>query len=311
MGSCQRIIEGPPEAVHLLSHYLLILLALLVEFVVASAAPLRTRRWSSDWLAFARRAGGRLRWWHGWPALIVVVGVPVAGVALVGSLLGDVAAPLTHVFALAVLLLTLGPEDLAEEVAAHQRMVAAAHASEAAATMPGYLRHALPVELGPLRGAPEFDDTRAEIAQIALAAEYAWFQPLFWFLLFGAPGAVLYRLCANLRRSHRQDDGLDRPLMTLLEALEYLPARLSVLTFGVAGTLVPVLEELRAVGLTRWRVSASLVARCALAAVDHGRIREVISGDSRTYRINQMYGLVRRALVAWVIVIAGVAIVFD
>ena len=76
MGSCQRIIEGPPEAVHLLSHYLLILLALLVEFVVASAAPLRTRRWSSDWLAFARRAGGRLRWWHGWPALIVARRTP-------------------------------------------------------------------------------------------------------------------------------------------------------------------------------------------------------------------------------------------
>jgi membrane protein required for beta-lactamase induction len=99
--------------------------------------------------------------------------------------------------------------------------------------------------------------------------------------------------------------------MTLLEALEYLPARLSVLTFGIAGTLVPVLEELRATGLTRWRVSASLVARCALAAIDHGRIRDVISGDSRTYRINQVYALVRRALVAWVIVIAGVAIAFD
>ncbi|MEQ8663788.1 MAG: hypothetical protein RLW62_23465, partial [Gammaproteobacteria bacterium] len=260
------------------AHYLLILLALAAEFLVASSAPLRTRRWSSDWLAFTQRLCGRLRWWRGWGALVVIAGVPVAAVALVGALLGDLSGLLAQAFALGVLLMTLGPEDLAAEVAAHRHMLTAPHAREAAAAMPAYLRHALPVDLGPLRGDPEFDTNRAEIAQIALAAEHAWFQPLFWFLLLGAPGAVLYRLASNLRRSHREEDGLDRPLMTLLEVLEYLPARLSVLCFGIAGTLVPVLEELRATGLTRWRVSASIVARGALAATDHGRIREV-TGD--------------------------------
>ncbi|MEQ8231614.1 MAG: hypothetical protein RLW61_04285 [Gammaproteobacteria bacterium] len=290
------------------AHYLLILLALFIEFVVTSAAPWRTRRWSSDWLAFAQRLFASMGWWRGWPALAVLIAVPVAAVALVQTLLGDLSVLLAQAFALGVLLLTLGPEDLAGEVAAHQRMLAAEHASEAAASMPAYLRHALPVTLGPLRGDPEFDANRAEVAQIALAAEHAWFQPLFWFLLLGAPGVVLYRLLANLRRSHREEDGLDGPLTTLLELLECVPARLSVLTFGVAGTLVPVLEEIRAVGLTRWRASSSIVARGALAATDHGRIREVISGDARVYRVNQMHGLMRRALVAWVIVIAGVAV---
>ncbi|MEX2481535.1 MAG: hypothetical protein WD928_11830 [Gammaproteobacteria bacterium] len=292
----------------LLANYLLILLGAVVEFVLDGAARWRSARWSLDWLRWLEKVFGTQSWWRGWLAVLVTLGVPVAAVAAGFALLHELSALLAYAISLIVFVLMLGPEDLAAEVAAHQREPAAGARDRQNMPPPAYLRHAGPVDLGPLTGDDEFDEARGELAALALAAEHAWFQPLFWFLVLGPVGAVAYRLCANLRRAPGLSAEMAQRFAIVREALEFVPARITVGALGVAGTLVPVLDCARHAGLGTWGASATLVARTALAATDNGRIREVIGGDAQRYRINQMHALLKRAMTVWLVMAAAVAL---
>ena len=289
---------------YLLLNYLLVLLAVAVEVVLGSAARLRRAHWTLAWYHGVERRAGSTRWWHGWAGVLLVCGVPFLVVLAVFTALHAWSPWLGYAFNLVVLIAMLGPEDLAAEVAAHQRVLD----GDTGQGLPAYLRHAAPVDLGPPVGDAEFDETRGELAALALAAEHAWFQPIFWFLLAGPAGAVLYRLCANLRRAPTVAGDFAHRLALLREALECVPARVTALALGIAGTLVPVLETARRDGWFTWGASATLVARAALAATDHGRIREVIGGDVHVYRINQMLGLLRRTLTVWLVLAAALAL---
>jgi len=293
---------------YLLLNYLLILMAVVVEFVIGGAAALRSPRWTLDWLAWLERVAGEQDWWRGWIAVIAIIGLPAIGVAVGFALIEGISSVLGYVFGLVVLVLMLGPEDLAAEVDWHKRAANAAEVSGPALVPPAYIRHAAPVDLGPATGDEEFDSARDELAALALAAEHAWFQPVFWFLVLGPVGAVMYRLCANLRRSEGLSGELAHKIASVREALEFVPARISVIALGVAGTLVPVLDCARHSGLMTWGASATLVARSALAATDNGRIREVIGGDAQVYRINQMHALLRRAMAVWLVLAAALAL---
>ena len=128
--------------------------------------------------------------------------------------------------------------------------------------------------------------------------------------MLGPVGAVLYRLCANLRAFAAIEPGVAKLIGELREAMEWVPGRLTVFAMGVAGTLVPVLETARDFGVLRWSVTADLVARASLAAIDHGRVQEVITLDPRVYRINLMHALIKRTLNVWLVIIAGGALLF-
>ncbi len=285
--------------------YLAILVAIAAEFTVGGVHALRSAAWSLGWGRWVSGLFGRRSWWHDWLALAVLLGVPVAAVAMAMAALYALSPFLGFVAGLAVLLLMIGPEDLGREVEIYRGQL------DASAPAGEFVRAARGTDLGPPTGDGEYDAARVELAALALAAERAWFQPLFWFFVLGPAGAVLYRLCANLRRLETLDSGIARALASTREALEWLPARLSALALGIAGTLVPAFETAREAGLGQWGTSAELVARTALAAADNGRIREVISGDARVYRINAMYALLQRALIVWLAVLAIGAIVFD
>lgn len=290
-------------------NFLLILVAFVVEFHVRGCEDLRSRRWSEAWLARLTRAAGGYRWWRGPGGAVLVIVPPVAAAVVAFGLLGAVSAGLADLAGLGVLLLMIGPRDLDRDVDAHNRASSGAAPATAPARHPEFLALAAGLPLGAPAGDERIEESREEMAGLALAADSAWYQPLFWFLVLGPIGAVLYRLSANLCFARDIDDDLARALEQVHEALEWLPARVTVLAFALAGTFVPVLETARAVGLLRWGSSAELVARTALAAVDNGRINDAIVGDPDVYRMNAMHALVKRALHLWLVFLAALALI--
>ncbi len=290
-------------------NFLLILCAAVIEFTIVSVDGLRSVSWSRDWMGWLNRQFRDSPWWHGWPAAAVVLGVPLAVAAGCFGALFRMSHFLGYLASLFFLLLMLGPSDLNRVVDRYRRHLSATATDDDDGANEGsdsaFLTEAAGIDLGASTGDVHFDETRVELAALAIAADRAWYQPLFWFFLGGPLGALAYRLCANLGESANDERGIATAIAGAREAMEWLPARITVLAFGMAGSLTPVLEAARASGIMRWGASSELRARAALAAIDNGRIHEAISGEPRVYRLNLMHALVRRSLNVWLVLLAA------
>ena len=290
---------------------LLILLAVVIEFAIFPGAGLRHRRWAHDWYQLVGRtlpAGARNAQGDaddnnaGWPAALVTVLVPLLAVFVVLGIVENLSAWLAAGVSLFILFLTLGPEDLNDEVALSTR----AHNLDLDSPKPSFVGEADAVNLGAPIGDIEYGLLRGDLAGMALAAERRWFGPLAWFFVFGPAGAVLYRLTTTLRN----DAEASPALLTLAEAVAWVPARITALLLGIAGSLIPVVDKVRSVGLLTWNNSAELVAQSALSAADNGRIHHVIVGSSQVYRLNAMHNLLKRTLNAWLVLFAVLTLLF-
>lgn len=296
-------------------NFLLILLAAFIEFTLASVEGLRSARWAHDWLRWLNRQFRHSPLWHGRVGAAIVILVPVAVLALALKLVFGVSHVLGHLASLLVLLLMLGPADLNREVERWRRVLSLSGADDwvgdmGTAPAGAFIAEAGEVPLGPPTGDAGFDASRHELAALALAADRAWYEPLFWFFVGGPLAAFAYRLCATLGADQAGEAGVSRGLAEARELMEWLPSRLTAFAFGIAGTLAPVTDAARASGILRWGVSAELRARAALAAIDQGRIQDDLVGDPRIYRLNMMHALVRRTVSVWLVMIAVGSFVF-
>jgi len=299
-------------------NFLILLAAAIIEFNLVSLEQFRSGRWAHQWAAWLQGRLGGQAWWHGWVGAVLVLGVPLALAAAVFHLLFGLWSVLGHLASLAFLLLMLGPYDLNREVQGlRQRLFGGAAdapadgVEEAQPADPEFIAAAREVHLGPPSGDPHYDEQRIELAALAVAAERAWYEPLFWFALGGPLGALAYRLCATLGAAPDSERSVAAALRSARELMEWLPGRITVLALGIAGTLVPVLETAGLTGLLRWGATEELVARSALAAIDNGRIDQVIGSAPRLHRLNLMHALVRRALNVWLVLLALATLAFD
>ena len=284
-------------------NFLLILAALALEFSVTELVGLRSPHWSNAWAARVTGFGRRHSGWRPATAVTIILGVPLAVAALILALLFSCAHLAGHLGSLFVLLWMLGPADLVREIAEYRRNLGLP-ADARATTGAAFSVTTAGIDFGAATGAAAFDDARADLAALALSAERGWFAPVFWFALVGPLGAVLYRLCANLERSPELEPAASGIVAHLHETLAWLPGRITALCLGIAGTLVPVLAELPTIGLWKWGWTNTLVARAALAAIDHGRSHDADSELTAHSRLDQMQALIKRALIVWLAVLA-------
>lgn len=136
-----------------------------------------------------------------------------------------------------VLLFCLGPRDLSEDV--HSLLEARARGDHEAALQ---LSRAL------LRG-PHADPTRRTlIGALFIQSHERLFGVLLWFFAAGPVGALLYRLASRLPRALNEqvpDSRAARAAETLHDLLAWIPARVTALLYGLAGSLDDALRAWR------------------------------------------------------------------
>ena len=218
---------------------LALLFALACERGLTHLLRLREARWldrycsrAGAWLA-ARSGPGLLL------GTVAVVLLPVLPIALVSGMLGSGLLGLPQfAFAVFVLLFSFGPRDLKDEVddyvAALERGDRDAASAGARALLEGDAeRHA--------HGA------RAAIEEaVFVQANNRIFGVIFWFVVFGAAGAWLFRVSDLLRRRAAFEalranapagvDSFSGTLAKVHGALAWVPARLAALSYAFAGS---------------------------------------------------------------------------
>ncbi len=157
-----------------------------------------------------------------------------------------------------------------------------------------------------------------------------WFVIVFWFLLTGPVGALAYRILAFLDESSA-DDGLYRykrvtisgvtteehaagedsnaqPAVTasqLLYILEWVPARLMGISFGLVGQFSGFAGQLPTALDVKAR-SADCLHNCALLALDYQSASDETDSAAALLRLKAIERLIRHSMILWVALVAFV-----
>ena len=161
-----------------------VVLALVLGHVAPGLVGLRRYGWFVSWLQWLGRLFAGQSPWQGRFGVMLGVGLPVLVIAIAQFLLDHhfYGLPL-FLFALVVLIYTWGPRDLELDVDA----VIDARESDA--------RRVAAAALFPEGGEPVIEGPSL-VEAVFRCALWRWFGVLFWFLVLGPAGAILYRLVA-------------------------------------------------------------------------------------------------------------------
>ena len=222
---------------------LIIVLALFVERVWTTLGELRSFTWFDR---LVDRMSGRGP--SGAFAVLGVMALPLAGVVIVQALLANILAILGFAFALMVVLFSLGPRDLDADV--HRFLNAWEQGDEDKAQ--NYAQQLCRATAEPI---DKQSMGRFVVEGIVVAAHERWFGMIFWFVILGPLGALWYRLACELRdkciRRGEEDAFKDTALM-MHHILAWIPVRLTLLSYALAGSFGDALEALRGEGFG-WR----------------------------------------------------------
>mgnify|MGYP000220846090 CR=1 FL=1 len=133
-----------------------------------------------------------------------------------------------------------------------------------------------------------------------------YFAVIFWFMLAGAPGAILYRLSV-LHSDMALDDAADKSMVgRWLQLMEWLPVRLMGVSLAFVGNFTACLECLRNSLFSMSDSTVDVVASYVLAALPAGSTKidstevdraEVDSPPSRELEVSEISALFSRTLV--------------
>lgn len=275
------------------------LIAILLS-LWANRYPERIDRWRrpEDFHRYADWVWRRSRLRDGVACLVAIVLPPVLVMGLLQWLIGDWVLGLGElVLGVVVLIWVHGPgrvDDALDAFLVAWRDGHLPRAREAVAAFGG--------------------DARADEAQLPTAAAEGLFLQsyrklfagIFWFLLLGPAGGVLVQATV-LTRDHAARRGepglaLEQAASALLFALDWLPARATALSFGLAGSFVHAVEGWRAAQEEPDAGPQALVVRAGIAALhasdpgsEPGAVEEALR-DARD--------LVWRSLMIWMAVVA-------
>lgn len=169
---------------------------------------------------------------------------------------------------------------------------------------------------------------RATVESVLENGNDAVFAALFWFVLAGAPGVLLYRLSNTLDamwgyRNQRYND-FGWAAARLDDALNFIPARLTALSYALLGNTRSALRcwhqqaaawDSPNAGPVMAAGAGALQVRLGGAAIYHGQLEQRPSLGcgmvARAADIARAVQLVRRTLYLWLIVIASAALLMS
>ncbi len=275
------------------------------------AAAVRSYGWYGDWLRWLDGRFDEGSLWRGSWGILIALLPPLLLVALFQQALDDTMFGLASlVFGIAALFYAWGPRDLDVDVEAIVQAPDLASRREAAA------------RLWPDGGSPSLEGG-VLVDAVFYNALRRWFGVLFWFLLLGPFGALMYRLVevsAHGEFARTLPAGTAEGARNVLTALEWPVAQLMTLALAIVGNFDTVLAAWRDNGGATFAFRIGFLGAVGRASVRSELAEEVgdyadvgVDGEGAVPRIEVLgelpelrdaMSLVWRTLLAWLALLA-------
>ena len=235
-----------------------VVIALVVGHTMPSLVALRRYDWFIHWLEWlAAQLGEQAGWRRAW-GLAIALAPPLLVVLLLQLGLREALFGLpAFLFALLALFYAWGPRDLDHDVEA------VVDATDAEARRNAARR------LFPDRETPALDGASL-VEAVFRCALWRWFGVLFWFLLLGPFGALMYRLvalCAQGEARRRLPEAASQAAAKVLGILDWPVAQLMTLALALVGNFDGVFTAWKDTGGASLATDHRYLAAAARASV--------------------------------------------
>lgn len=206
-----------------------ILISLVIERTMESLRQYRSFAWFES---YQQRLLGWLAqpfWQSPWGVLVIILPPVIITGWLDHGLSSLLLGLVSLLFNIAVLWYCIGPEDLDEQVDAYLAALEEDDHEKARVEAGRIIHGEVPSNLA---------DIQTRLGEsILVQANERVLAVIFWFVILGPMGAVLYRLtCYSARRSQLQNPEYLDAMQRLHNILAYVPAYLSALGYALAGS---------------------------------------------------------------------------
>jgi membrane protein required for beta-lactamase induction len=280
--------------------FLAVLAALIAERYLLHLEELRTAPWFDRYFDWHQSLPIPAAWRSGLTGYLGLILLPVALTAAAEHLLAGRLSGLPEwIFSTLVLLYTLGPTDLDRQA---KNLLAALRTGDRVTAQGLAERLRFDADDGTGK------DTALLCQGVLIRANRRLFAPICWFVLLGPAGAVLYRFSrqiARLGREHARDSLLP-PTARAIEALDWLPVRVTAAGYALAGCAEGAIAGWRGCLSHNGTLPPERLLGCvALGSLGHGHPSD--EGDAAS-ELRRSIGLVWRALGLWVILLGLVTL---
>ena len=276
---------------------IIVLLALGAERWLDNLDKYRSLSWFERYCGWLDARCEKVALWHGPAGLLLTLLIPLVLLGGMVYLLGLAQALLGALVSLIVLVYSFGPA-LGSLV---NNYIEALEGNDEAACRE--------IEAQILYGASGDGaiDQERTLSSIMLRAHEYLFAVIFWFLLLGAVGALLYCLVVNLAQRHEQAEGEYADAVNKLHGILMWPSsRMLALGFALGGSLVSALESWRTVSGQPLDVSREVITVSGFGALHYQPDdEEKMDGDTDEFidRLRETMALINRTLIVWLIVL--------
>ncbi|HHI92896.1 MAG TPA: regulatory signaling modulator protein AmpE [Gammaproteobacteria bacterium] len=293
---------------------LAILISLLLEKLLPPLHGLRSLAWVESYHQWVHTRLAGHKKWQGIPSLLIIILLPLAGVAATQYLLNELLGILGFIFSIIVLTYSLGPKD--------KRQLAYEYLNAEESGDNDNAESMLQDIVSCTTSSPLPEDktsrTRALIECILIQTHEQLLAILFWFVILGPMGAALYRLTVELHQAEQRagetakagDAGFRAAVIRLHYLLAWIPSRLTALSYAVMGSFVHALHAWQNTPLEEADTnddttpqSHRLLLRIGQASLQFGN-HPSRDDSQHNDAIRETLGLCGRSLVAWVTVLA-------
>lgn len=277
---------------------LVILLGIAIDKFAESVESMRKFDWFLQYADWIRQKLGQWSLRHDTAVLLIVLFIPVFAIALIYQQLNDLLSLLGFVFSVAVFVFCIGPRDVHNRANKYVEALERGEQSEATE---------LATEI--LQDHPQPGDESTLIRTInetlLVASNNNFLGMVFWFVILGPVGAVIYRLSQVLLKSldTEENHGFYQSAQLLFSILNWIPSHFTAITYAVTGSFVDAIHQ--------WKIHKSYDHLSPDAAnnmlIDTGFGAIQLDADNKVFDGQTIYdvlGLCRRTIIVWITAIA-------